>query len=74
MQITRFGRTRAYVKIEDGCESHCTYCIIPAARGKIRSKAPADVIAEVRALAAAGCREVVLTGIETSAYGRDLGG
>lgn len=54
MQITRFGRTRAYVKIEDGCESHCTYCIIPAARGKIRSKAPADVIAEVRALAAAG--------------------
>lgn len=73
MQITRFGRTRAYVKIEDGCESHCAYCIIPAARGKIRSKAPADVIAEVRALAESGCREVVLTGIETSAYGRDLG-
>jgi len=73
MQITRFGRTRAYVKIEDGCEQHCAYCIIPAARGKIRSKAPADVIAEVRALAESGCREVVLTGIETSAYGRDLG-
>ncbi len=74
MQITRFGRTRAYVKIEDGCESRCAYCIIPAARGKIRSKAPADVIREVRALADSGCREVVLTGIETSAYGRDLGG
>ena len=73
MQITRFGRTRAYVKIEDGCESHCAYCIIPQARGKIRSKAPADVIAEVRALAESGCREVVLTGIETSAYGKDLG-
>ena len=74
MQITRFGRTRAYVKIEDGCESRCAYCIIPRARGKIRSKPPADVIAEVRALAESGCREVVLTGIETSAYGRDLGG
>ncbi len=74
MQITRFGRTRAYVKIEDGCESRCAYCIIPAARGKIRSKDPADVIREVRALADSGCREVVLTGIETSAYGRDLGG
>ncbi len=73
MQITRFGRTRAYVKIEDGCESRCAYCIIPRARGKIRSKPPADVIAEVRALAESGCREVVLTGIETSAYGRDLG-
>lgn len=74
MTITRFGRTRAYVKIEDGCESRCAYCIIPRARGKIRSKAPSDVIAEVRRLAESGCREVVLTGIETSAYGRDLGG
>lgn len=73
MQITRFGRTRAYVKIEDGCESRCAYCIIPRARGKIRSKSPAEVIAEVRALAESGCREVVLTGIETSAYGRDFG-
>ena len=73
MHITRFDRTRAYVKIEDGCESRCAYCIIPRARGKIRSKSPADVMAEVRALAEGGCREVVLTGIETSAYGRDLG-
>ncbi len=73
MQIKRFDRTRAYVKIEDGCESRCAYCIIPRARGKIRSKAPADVLAEVRALAEGGCREVVLTGIETSAYGKDLG-
>ena len=73
MHITRFDRTRAYVKIEDGCESRCAYCIIPRARGKIRSKSPAEVMAEVRALAEGGCREVVLTGIETSAYGRDLG-
>ena len=72
MNITHFDRTRAYVKIEDGCENRCTYCIIPAARGKVRSKAPEDVIAEVEALTAGGCREVVLTGIETASYGRDL--
>lgn len=74
MSITEFGRTRAYVKIEDGCESKCAYCIIPSARGKIRSKAPSDVLSEVRALVRGGCREVVLTGIETASYGRDLGG
>lgn len=74
MSISSFGRTRACVKIEDGCESHCTYCIIPAARGKIRSKAPADVLNEIRTLTEGGCREVVLTGIETAAYGRDLDG
>ena len=73
----RFGggteeRTRAYVKIEDGCESNCTYCIIPTARGKICSKAPADVIREVESLVKHGFIEVVLTGIETGAYGRDL--
>ena len=74
MCIRRFDRTRAYIKIEDGCESRCAYCIIPAARGKIRSKKPEDVVAEVAALAAGGCREVVLTGIETASWGRDLGG
>ena len=73
MSITRFGRARAYVKIEDGCESRCAYCAIPAARGPIRSKPMADVVAEVRALTEGGCREVVLTGIETGAWGRDLG-
>ena len=73
MSITEFGRTRAYVKIEDGCESKCAYCIIPSARGKIRSKDPSDVLSEVRALVRGGCREVVLTGIETASYGRDLG-
>lgn len=72
MHISHFDRTRAYVKIEDGCESRCTYCIIPAARGKIRSKLPDDVIAEVTRLTENGCREVVLTGIETASYGKDL--
>jgi len=73
MCITRFDRTRAYVKIEDGCESRCTYCIIPEARGKIRSKPIPEVLEEVRGLIAGGCREVVLTGIETASYGKDLG-
>ena len=73
MSITRFSRTRAYVKIEDGCESRCAYCAIPAARGPIRSKSMADVLAEVKALTEGGCREIVLTGIETGAWGRDLG-
>jgi threonylcarbamoyladenosine tRNA methylthiotransferase MtaB len=72
MNITKFDRTRAYIKIEDGCENRCTYCIIPEARGKVRSKAPEDVLAEVRALTESGCREVVLTGIETASYGRDF--
>ena len=72
MQIEHFDRTRAYIKIEDGCENRCAYCIIPEARGKVRSKAPEDVLAEVRALTESGCREVVLTGIETASYGRDF--
>lgn len=72
MQIKHFDRTRAYVKIEDGCESRCTYCIIPDARGKIRSKPIPDVLDEVRGLIAGGCREIVLTGIETASYGKDL--
>ncbi len=73
MAITRFGRTRAYVKIEDGCESRCAYCAIPAARGPIRSKPIEDVLKEVSNLSTRGCREIVLTGIETGAWGRDLG-
>ena len=74
MEIKHFDRTRAYIKIEDGCESKCTYCIIPYARGKIRSKAPEEVICEVTHFVKNGCREVVLTGIETASYGKDLDG
>ena len=73
MSITRFIRARAYVKIQDGCESRCAYCAIPAARGPVRSKPMDEVIAEVTALTEGGCREIVLTGIETGAWGRDLG-
>ncbi len=72
MCITRAERTRAYVKIEDGCECRCTYCAIADARGRVRSKPPADVIAEVEGLSRGGVREIVLTGIETGSYGRDF--
>ena len=68
------GRTRATVKIQEGCDQYCSYCIIPYARGPVRSRRPEDVVAEVRRLAAAGFKEVVLTGIHLGAYGRDLGG
>ena len=73
MSICSFSRTRAYIKIEDGCESRCTYCIIPDARGHIRSKPLSEVLAEIEALTRGGCREVVLTGIETASWGKDLG-
>lgn len=66
-------RARAYVKIEDGCDNRCAYCIIPKARGPVRSKSPDDVISEVEALASSGVCEVILTGIETASYGRDFG-
>ena len=72
MSIRRFDRTRAYVKIEDGCESRCAYCTIPASRGPIRSKPFNEVIDEVKTLTENGVREVVLTGIETGSYGKDL--
>ncbi len=73
MTITKFDRTRAYVKIEDGCENKCSYCIIPAARGRVRSKAPTELVLEIEELVRGGCREIVLTGIETASYGKDLG-
>ncbi len=74
MCIRQAPRTRAYVKIEDGCDCFCTYCAIPAARGHVRSKRPDHIVEEVTALAAGGTCEVVLTGIETAAYGTDLEG
>ena len=72
MCIKRAPRTRGYVKIEDGCDCKCTYCAISQARGPVRSKAPDDVISEVTSLYKNGTREIVLTGIETGSYGKDL--
>ncbi len=67
-------RTRAYLKIQEGCSQFCAYCIIPYARGPIRSRKPDDIIEEVRQLADGGFLEVVLTGIHLASYGRELEG
>ena len=67
------GRTRAFVKIQDGCENFCSYCIIPYTRGKCRSKKKDTVIKEVKTLVKNGYKEVVLTGIHTGHYGEDGG-
>lgn len=72
MKLNNFNRTRAFVKIEDGCENYCSYCIIPYARGKVRSKNPNDVISEITDLIREGHKEIVLTGIHTGHYGGDL--
>jgi len=66
------GRTRAMLKVEDGCVNFCSYCIIPYARGPVRSLPPEEAAAQARKLAGEGYREVVLTGIEVSSWGRDL--
>ena len=66
------GRTRAMLKVEDGCVNFCSYCIIPYARGPVRSLPLGEAAEQVRRLAEEGCREVVLTGIEISSWGRDL--
>lgn len=65
--------TRAYIKIQDGCDSFCSYCIIPYARGRIRSRSREDIVREAKALAENGFLEVVLTGIHICSYGRDRG-
>lgn len=72
MKLNNFNKTRAFVKIEDGCENFCSYCIIPYSRGKVRSKKREDVLEEVNTLVNNGHREIVLTGIHTGHYGADL--
>ena len=63
--------TRAYIKVQDGCNQFCTYCVIPYARGRVRSRRTEDVVREVERLACSGCQEIVLTGIHLSSYGVD---
>ena len=72
MCLNNFDKTRAYVKIEDGCENYCSYCIIPYARGKVRSKDASVVIDEITKLVGDGHKEIVLTGIHTGHYGADI--
>ena len=74
MQLTRTAEhTRAYIKIQDGCNQFCSYCIIPYARGRVRSREEEDILKEVRGLVAAGYQEIVITGIHISSYGVDRG-
>lgn len=65
--------TRAYIKIQDGCDQFCSYCIIPYARGRVRSRGEEEILLEIKGLADKGCKEVVLTGIHISSYGADKG-
>ncbi len=71
--ITRFdGHQRAFVKVQDGCQLNCSYCIIPHVRPVLRSRPPEDIVAEVRGLVEHGCQEIVLTGVHLGHYGIDL--
>ena len=73
MTLTHAGEhTRAHIKIQDGCNQFCSYCIIPFARGRVRSRKAADILAEVKGLVAAGYQEIVVTGIHLSSYGMDF--
>lgn len=72
LNIDRFKNTRAFLKIQDGCNNFCTYCIIPYARGRVRSRTPESVLAQAKRLVENGYVEIVLTGIHTAGYGEDL--
>lgn len=75
MTLTKTAEhTRAYIKIQDGCNQFCSYCIIPYARGRVRSRKPEDILAEVKGLVANGYQEIVFTGIHISSYGIDFSG
>lgn len=72
MTLSDSDKTRAFIKIQEGCESYCSYCIIPLARGPVRSRKVKDILEEIKYLEEKGYKEIVLTGIHTGAYGKDL--
>lgn len=75
LKIEEFtGKTRAFLKIQDGCNNFCSYCLIPYSRGALCSKAPEKIIEEVRLLASNGFKEIILSGISISSYGKDIEG
>ena len=75
LHVSRLGEhTRAFIKIQDGCNQFCSYCIIPYTRGRVRSRKPEEIMEEIKGLVDKGYREVVLTGIHLSSYGLDLDG
>lgn len=71
-EVTFTEKTRAVIKVQDGCDRFCSYCIIPFARGHIRSRKPENVISEITKIAQIGIKEVVITGIHLASYGRDF--
>ena len=71
-EVTFTEKTRAVIKVQDGCDRFCSYCIIPFARGHIRSRKPENVISEITKIAKIGIKEVVITGIHLASYGRDF--
>ena len=70
--VTYTEKTRAVVKIQDGCDRFCSYCIIPYARGRVRSRKPESIINEVKDIAVQGLKEIVITGIHIASYGKDF--
>ena len=71
-EITYTEKTRAVIKVQDGCDRFCTYCIIPYARGRVRSRKPENIIAEIEKIVQKGIKEVVITGIHIASYGKDF--
>ncbi len=71
-EITYTEKTRAVIKVQDGCDRFCSYCIIPYARGRVRSRKPENIIAEIEKIAKNGIKEVVITGIHVASYGKDF--
>lgn len=71
-EIVYTEKTRAVIKVQDGCDRFCSYCIIPYARGRVRSRKPEKVIAEIEKIAQNGIKEVVITGIHIASYGKDF--
>ena len=74
MKLNRYNdKTRGFVKIQDGCDNYCSYCTVPYSRGHIRSRKIEDCVDEITTLTKAGMKEIILSGINTGAYGKDLG-
>ena len=70
--VTYTEKTRAVIKVQDGCDRFCTYCMIPYARGRVRSRDPKNIIEETQKIAELGIKEVVITGIHVASYGKDF--
>ena len=71
-EVSYTDKTRAVIKVQDGCDRYCTYCIIPYARGRVRSRKPESIISEIKKISNTGIKEVVITGIHIASYGKDF--